>query len=446
MSRDLAEARLFQSEVAAIRDAPEPASARITLHALTALVAAAAVLMAFGHVDRTVSSSAGRIIATQAPSAIQALDTAIVKSIDVREGERVVKGQLLATLDPTFAAADVRQLEDQISGLNAQIAREEAELAGRPLVFGPGAASGLSRDQALQLELFQQRAAQYKAQIDSFDQKIATTRATLAKYETEEKHYRDREAIAKQIEDMRSTLLEKGAGSLLNLLSSTDSRIEALRTLDYGHNSLVEAQHQMSSLQADREAFLRQWNATTDQDLVTARTNRDNASAQLDKALKHRDLVQLSAQDDSIILTVAKINVGSILKEGDMLMTLVPISTPLEAEVQISTRDIGFLRPGDEATVKIDAFNFVEHGVAYGHVRWISEGAFTSEDTGNAQAPPYYKARIALDRLDFRNVPSSFRLIPGMTLGGEIKVGRRSLGAYVLGGMIAGLGDAMREP
>ena len=129
-----------------------------------------------------------------------------------------------------------------------------------------------------------------------------------------------------------------------------------------------------------------------------------------------------------------------------MLMTLVPVSTPLEAEVQISTRDIGFLRPGDDATAKIDAFNFIEHGVAHGHVRWISEGAFTNEDTASAQTPPYYKARIAFDKLDFKGVPSSFRLIPGMTLNGEIKVGSRSLGAYILGGMISGLGDAMREP
>lgn len=435
----------FQSEIAAIREAEEPRGARYTVHTLALLTLAVILLLTFAKVDRTVSSSAGAVIASEAPSVFQALDASIIKSIDVREGERVKKGQLLATLDPTFAAADVQQLRQQIFGLDAEIARDEAELADSPLDFEPGAEPELARFQGLQSQLYAQRRAQYVAQLNSFDQKMAEAQATIDKYQTEEDHYKDREAIAKQIEDMRSTLLQKGAGSLLNLLTSSDSRIEALRTLDFGHNSLVETQHLLSSLTADKEAFVRQWLAALSQDLVTARTNRDAALNQLAKAERRRELVRLTAAEDSIVLSVAKLNVGSVLKEGDALMTLVPTRTPLEAEVRISTRDIGFVREGDPATLKIDAFNFVEHGVARGHVRWISEGAFTSDET-NANAPPYYKARIAFDSLDLKAVPPSFRLIPGMTLTGDLKVGTRSVGAYLLSGMIQGAGDAMREP
>ena len=71
--------------------------------------------------------------------------------------------------------------------------------------------------------------------------------------------------------------------------------------------------------------------------------------------------------------------------------------------MHIATRDIGFVRPGDGATVKLDAFNFVEHGTAAGTVRWISEGAFTADDNGSA-VDPYYKARIALTEVKL-NVP-----------------------------------------
>ena len=444
-AKSLATVRQFQSEIAAIREQDEPLTARLTLYVLTAMVIAFALTLTFAKVDRTVSSGVGKIITQVGTSDYQALDTSIVKSLDVKEGERVVKGQLLATLDPTFAAADVKQIKEQIDSLDAQIARQEAELAGRDLVFPKEADADVGKYAALQRQLFEQRRAQYLAQINSFDQKIASTEATITKFEIDESHFKDREAIAKQVEDMRGALLQKGAGSLLNLLSSTDTRIEALRTLDFGHNSLIEAQHQLSSLKADREAFIQQWLSITSQELVTARNNRDAAHSQLVKAMKHQDLVKLYASQDGYVLKRAKINVGSIIREGDALVTLAPADSPLEAETEISTRDVGFIRVGDVASLKIDAFNFAEHGTVKGVVTSISEGAFTADDAG-ANKPAYYKVRIAIESVNLINVPPSFRLIPGMTLTTDIKVGSRSLGAYVINGLISSVGTAMREP
>ena len=69
------------------------------------------------------------------------------------------------------------------------------------------------------------------------------------------------------------------------------------------------------------------------------------------------------------------------------MITLAPLHSPVEAEVHIATREIGFVRPGDSATVKLDPFNFVEHGTASGNVRWISEGAFSQDDNGSADRP-----------------------------------------------------------
>lgn len=444
-AKSLSTVRQFQSEIAAIREQDEPFSARLTLYSLTAMVVVFILVAALTTVDRTVSSFTGKIITQTGTTDYQPLDTSIVKSIDVKEGERVTKGQLLATLDSTFTSADLNQIRDQIDSLEAQIAREEAEISGSEPIFPGKSGAGLGKYVALQQQLFEQRRAQYQAQINSFDQKIATTQATIKKFEVDESHFKDREAIAKQIEDMRSTLMQKGAGSLLNLLGSSDSRIEMLRTLDFGHNSLIEAQHQLSSLQADREAFIQQWLSTTSQDLVTARITRDAARNQLDKAQKHQDLVKLYANQDSYVLQRAKINIGSIVKEGDILVTLAPVDAPLEAEAEITTRDVGFIRVGDEATLKIDAFNVAEHGTVAGRVATISEGAFTTDDTGTAK-PPFYKIRVRIESVNLINVPPSFRLIPGMTLTTDVKVGTRSLGAYILGGLVESINSSMREP
>ena len=96
--------------------------------------------------------------------------------------------------------------------------------------------------------------------------------------------------------------------------------------------------------------------------------------------------------------------------------------------------------------VKFDAFNFVEHGMANGTLRWISEGAFTNEDNGATTQEPFYKARIALTNTDLRDVPEGFRLIPGMTLAGDIHIGTRSILMYIVSGALQGMGEAMREP
>ena len=193
------------------------------------------------------------------------------------------------------------------------------------------------------------------------------------------------------------------------------------------------------------KSFKQQWFSALSQDLVTARNALDTAKAQLEKATKHQDLVRLTATEDSVVLTLAKLSVGSVLKEGDALFTLMPVDTPLEAEVRIASRDVGFLRDGDRCTMKIDAFNFVEHGTAQGKVSWISDGAFTTDDNGQP-VEAYYKARCTVDKMNFHNVPENFRLIPGMTLSADMNIGSRSVAAYLLSGFMRGVGQAMREP
>ena len=438
--------RQFQSEIDAIRHADEPLSVRATVLVFAAAVFVGAVILTLARVDRDISSTGGKIVSVDAPLVLQALDPSIVRSIDVREGEVVEKGRQLATLDPTFVAADVNQLQQQIDSLNAQITREEAELAHKEPVFLVTPDTGPQRYETLQKQLFEQRAAQYAAQLESFDQKIALTQATIEKYQNDEIRYRERLGIASEVETMRDTLAQHGNGSRLNLLGSMDTKVEALRTMEFGHNSLIEARHQLDGYKADRAAFIQQWFSQISQDLITARNSRDGAISQLEKATKHRDLVRLTARERAMVLGLAKaVSVGSVLKEGDTLMTLAPMNAPVEAEIQVVSRDVGFIRPGDPVTIKIDAFNFAEHGTIEGIVKWVSEDAFTTDDNG-AATPAYYRVRVTITAIKLIDVPSTFRLIPGMTLVGDVKVGTRALGAYLIGELVHGAGEAMREP
>ena len=444
---DLATVRRFQSEVASIRDAEEPYAVRMTIHVLGAMIVACVVLAMFTKVDRIVTSQSGKIVPTVKSTIFQALDdNSIIKSIDIREGDRVVKGQVLATIDPTFTGADVHQLTDQMASLDAQIARDEAELLGQKPDFGASDDPFAQKYAGLQRDLYVQRAAQYKAQVDSFDQKIDQSLATIQKAEGDEKRLKERDSIARQVDEMRGKLLKSGAGSLLNKLTSEDSHVEMLRTLENAHNTANEQRHLLASLRSDREAFIQNWLAQVSQDAVTSRNTRAQAAAQLEKAQKHKELVRLVAPEDAIVLSVTKLSIGSVLRSGDQVATLTPLSAPVEAELNIAARDIGFVRANDVATLKVDAFNYTEHGVADGPVKWISEGAFVINDDTNQPVEPYYRARVRIEHADFVKVPDNFRLIPGMTLTGDIKVGRRTIASYIWEGLAKGAGGAMREP
>jgi hemolysin D len=299
----------------------------------------------------------------------------------------------------------------------------------------------------LQKSFNQQRKAQFDAQIRSYNEQIAQFTATIAKLQNNRARYTDRAKLAKEVEQMRATLAAAQVGSRLNLLAATDQKTELLRNLEFDGNSLVESEHQLQAATATRNAFTQQWLGEASKELVTARNQRDTALQQLEKATKHKDLVRLVAAEDSVVLKMAKLSVGSVLKEGDPLIYMAPLLSPIEVEAHVLPRDVGFIRPGDPVRVKLDAFNFIEHGMAEGTLRWISEGAFTvNDDSGAAVDQPYYKVRIALTNVDLHNVPEGFRLIPGMTLTADVHIGTRSVFMYIVNGAIQGMNEAMREP
>ena len=445
-SRALDDVRRFQSEVSYLRDAPDPIASRITVYVILGLLVAFGAISVLCKLDRVVTSEAGRVVTLNGYIQVQALDTSLVRSINVHEGDRVEKGQVLATLDPTIAQADVSQLKQQAASLRAQIARASAELTNTPLVFAPTEDPDELHYNRMQDSLYQDRQAQYVAQLRSYDEKIAGFQATLLRLRQDIGSLRQKSDIARKVEDMRTTLLEHGSGSLLNQLDSKTTRLEAQRTEENERNSLAETDHQLSEQAAEREAFVRSWKADLRKEEVTAQNSLDGARAQLEKASLHKDLVELRAPEDAIILTVAKTSVGAVLKEGDLLYSATPLSAPLQAEVRLASRDVGFVRAGDRVTLKVDAFRFTEHGTADGVVRWISEGAFVLDPDTNQPVEPYYKARVDITKLNFINVPKNFRLIPGMTLVADINVGKRSLAGYLADGFVRGVDEAMREP
>jgi multidrug efflux pump subunit AcrA (membrane-fusion protein) len=129
------------------------------------------------------------------------------------------------------------------------------------------------------------------------------------------------------------------------------------------------------------------------------------------------------------------------------LVTLAPLHAPLETELDISTQDIGFIRPGDSVTLKIDAFHYIRFGTVKGVVTRISEASYATDINGQVEvAGPFFKVYVTAKKDQLRNVPKDYRLVAGMSLTGDILVGSRTLWSYITeGAMRTGL-EAMREP
>jgi HlyD family secretion protein len=439
------EVRVFQSETAEILEGPEPIQAHITLTVLAAMFVSVILVAGFMRVDRVVSSTAGKIVTIEPTVVLGALDPSIIKTIDVGEGQQVHKGEVLATLDPTFTTADVGALKSQVANYTAEIARCQAELAQKPFDMPPQTDPVANRFISAQRDYYLQRKAQFDAQLRSYNDQLAQYQATITKYQTDQARYGDRAKISQEIEQMRATLAAAQVGSKLNLLAATDQKLEIQRALEFDRNAVTETQHQLDSTKSIRDAFVQQWFAQVSQELVGAQANRDGAAEQLNKATKHQELVKLEAPEDAMVLKIAKLSPLSVLNPSDPLLYLAPLKSPLEAEIQIGARDIGFIRAGDNTTIKLDAYNFVDHGTVDGTVRSISEGAFTTDENGSPVGA-YYKVRVALKTITLRNVPDGFRLVPGITLTGDIHIGTRSLFTYLMGGVMRGFDEAMREP
>jgi HlyD family secretion protein len=445
--------KAFGSDAGEIHAELDPVKPRMAVFVLAAMVVAFLAIGAVFDIDRIVESQQGQVVTVQPTIALQALDTSIIRSIDVEEGQIVKPGQLLETLDPTFAAADVAQLKSQIASLDAQITRDEVELAGRPLEYPPSSDPTELKYRALQLAYHEQRMRQYDEQIKAFDEQIALSHATIEKMKNDEARLTDRSLIAERVQKMWTDLLTKDSGSQLQALQAKDAAVQIRKDLEFDQNSVLETEHGLAAAVANREAFIQQWLGLASQDLVTSRNARDAAVELYAKAARHSDLVRVTAPDDCIVLRIPKVSVGSVVKTGDHFMTLALMTVPIEAEISVLPRDIGFVRKGDEVTLKLDAYEFVEHGTATGRVRWISEGTFTDDlisgdptvgSTGSTQ--PYFKVRVELTEMKFFNVPSDFRLLPGMTLSADIHVGKRSLLRYLFKGIVRTGFESMREP
>lgn len=418
-----------------------PPLARATLKVLAAMVAIAIAASAVTRVDRVVIAP-GKLVTSAPTIVVQPLETSVVRSIDVKVGDRVAKGTQLGTFDPTFVAADVNQLRSEVEASGAHAARLEAEMDGG--TYLPPASGG--PEATLQGEIFQTRRGEYGAKLDGYDATITRLEKSIAARGDDISVLRDRREVIREVEDIRATLYRQQQGSKLQLLDAIDGRLRIEREIGVAEREVVEFGLDLARARAEREGYVGEWRRSTADELAEARRRLQAALSQLDKAERRGVMVAMTAPADAVVLDIAKRSVGSVVREAEPFFTLVPLDVPLEGEVEIEARDVGHVRIGAAVKLKLDAYPFQTHGMLEGEVSTVSADAFSREETAGRGGGAYYRARVALRTTTLTNTPPDFRLLPGSTVTAEIHAGHRTVLSYILNPLTRGLSEGLREP
>jgi HlyD family secretion protein len=301
-------------------------------------------------------------------------------------------------------------------------------------------------DEKLQAELLRERRASYRAQQLRLSENLSKLRAALATNRNDQQLVLSRLRSIKEIETMQEKMVAQKYAAPLQLLEAQQRSQEVQRDLELARNREQEIRRELASLEAEKLAFEKNWRQRSMEELLTVTRERDALQQQLQKADKRSQLVTLLAPQDAVVLEIAKLSPGSVVQAAETFFTLVPLNTVLEAEVEIDSADVGYIKLGHPVHVKLDAFPFQRHGTLDATVRTISQDAFKRNPGAPGAADAYYLSRLTLEVGGLKNMMESSRLLPGMTLNAEVVVGERSIMSYLAWPVTKGLNEAVREP
>ena len=311
----------------------------------------------------------------------------------------------------------------------------------------------------LQGAMFIQRKSERTFKNENYVQKISSLQAQVQRGLSDVYSYSERLKVAAMIEDKRRELERLQVGSQLNLLAATDSRLEIKRGLDSAAAQASQAQRDLQALEAERDAYNQNWRSEVGKDLTEQGRKLSDAQENLKKADLRKLMVELRADQDSTVLSVAKVSPGSVMQSGEQLITLVPSDAPLEAEVNVPGSEAGYVHPGNAVTLKLETLPYTHYGSMDATVRVVSPDSFSTSDNESSQpkrgsqptqAPgqgnSYYRTRLSLGVSHLHDTPDGFHMMPGMPVTADVNAGKRTVLTYLLSRVLPTFMDGMREP
>jgi len=358
---------------------------------------------AFAWVDEIVRAE-GSMISSSRPQIIQNLEGGILAELSVGEGDIVEKGDTLARLYGTQFQSSVDDLEDQISAFEIRRLRLEAEFAGQYDFEVPAELSQRTPD------IVASERALLKARQSDFVSRSDGAKRVL-KEATKER-------------DLLENMLRKKIVSLIEVTRARKVHADARIKLDeiITGTELERAQEYSDVLK----------------ELATLKQNLKASTDQLNRTV-------LVSPLRGIVNNLSITTIGGVVRPGEEILQIIPLDEELFVEARVKPKDIAGVRPGQEATVKLSAYDYTIYGTLKGTVKVISADTFKDERSRSADGDPHYKVTLQVDTEHLTQRQASLQFRPGMQASVELHTGSKTVLQYLLKPLYKST-EAFREP
>ncbi|MEA5507042.1 HlyD family efflux transporter periplasmic adaptor subunit [Halotia wernerae UHCC 0503] len=452
----------------AVQELP-PLYTRFLAGTLSLVVFGAIAWANFSEIDE-VATAPGELIASTQVRPVTSIGNGSILNVKVKEGDRVTKDQVLIERDPDLQQTDVTRLAQSAKLIQQDLQRLEAERIG---VKNAGT--------KLQDELLSSRLKDYQARQAAAEAEANRQLALIDQAKVRLKRLQENQVNAKtSFVNAKGNLANAGTilGKVENGLAIAQNREESLRTLvtpgavprvDYldaqerlnranteitrakdeiinAQNKVTEAQDRVESLQKDIAAQVQEIRqaeqtyqaalsqaqrlASERQSEILTQINKrkeelTNVSGQLEQATKQKDGETIKAPVAGTIYKI-KATKGPV-QAGEELLSILPEGKEMLLEVKVLNRDIGFIREGMKAKVKMATFPFQEFGTINGKVVQISPNATVDKELGLV-----FPTRIELSKHSVNVRGQEVAFTPGMAANGEIVTRKKSVLTFII--------------
>jgi hemolysin D len=381
----------------------------------------------------------------------------------VHDGQAVKAGETVIELDPTINEAESKHYQSDLVTAELDVARLQAELEdGDPLTNFRPPADAPPDLIAVQRKFLLDQIAEHQHKLAVLDRQ---RQQKEAEHETAEAAIGKLEAslpVMQERLEIRKTLYEHTTGSKANYLELLQAFVEEQHELEVQKRKAVEAMAATAAIDEQRKETTEQFRRERYGDLVDAQRKTKGLNEDVVRA-RHRAALQvLTSPVDGTVQQLAVHTIGGVVTPAQSLMVIVPSDSHLEIEAMIENRDIGFVHAGQEAQIKVDAFNFNRYGLIGGRITSVSPDAITRDKPGNkgkadqgldaendssepSNQELVYAARVALDQMQMQIEDRVVNLSPGMAVTVEIKTGERHIISYLLSPLLKFKQEALRE-
>lgn len=396
--------------------------------------------MSLARLDISVNA-VGSVVPSSRLQQIQSMEGGILQALNAREGSVVKKGDVLAVVQNLQFTADLGESQQSLWGARAALVRLDAEARNIAPSFPPELeqnAPDLVREQRT---LWQSRRQERENTLETLSRQINQRQQELA--EAKARHQALQEAIgpAREALAIEEKLAGAGAGARADLLNaqqrytSQKGELETTRiAIGRIQAAVAEAQARLSET---RSRFLTETSKEKNEIELRAATLGEQLTGRSDKVARR----ELRAPLDGVVNRLLIPTIGGVVKAGETIMEVVPAEERLLVAARVKPSDIAFIKPGQEARIRISAYDSSIFGTLAGQVVRVGADAVVDAERKDT----FFEVFLETQKNFLGERSERLTISPGMAADASIQTGKRTMMEYMLKPIVKTFDKSLRE-